>query len=244
MSMTIILLGSLVQDGKKNAFPTAYAGGSFDVVDTDGMRAIPWLVAGEKLFCCYNLLHGISWKALERNHKVFGCQANIDGFSFQCRIPTPGMAPGGEWDAAIDLVKGDDLVLHWKDHRSWCQRDGSEPKTRVVRGGGLAKEWTSFPEAAFADWRPVLEPCGVPIPGADTGFHLRAGYELMVWGDGCVLRGKLLDQSKYDLILQSSGNWFADDTGPLFRTIPGKDKKIIVDKSQIKLVQIGRFVGL
>ena len=58
-----------------------------------------------------------------------------------------------------------------------------------------------------------------------------------------MLRGKILDQSDYDLVLQSSGTWFADDAGSLFRPLEKKLRTIIVDKSQVRMVQIGRFIG-
>ncbi len=239
--MATLLLGALVQDGKRNQFPTAYSGGKFGLADADGTQPIPWLVSGGTLFCCHNLLTGISWKALSQDSKVFGCKAEIEGFKFLCRIPYPGTTPGGEWDAAVDLAQGDDRILHWKNYRSWCQSAGMDSVTRVVRGGGAAKEWQSYPENGYAGWRPILEPKGVPIP--ESGLRLQAGYELLVWGTDCVLRGKILDQSDYDLVLQSSGTWFADDAGSLFRPLEKKLRTIIVDKSQVRMVQIGRFIG-
>ena len=239
--MAKLLLGALVQDGKRNQFPTAYSGGKFGLADADGTQPIPWLVSGGTLFCCHNLLTGISWKALSQDSKVFGCKAEIEGFKFLCRIPYPGTTPGGEWDAAVDLAQGDDRILHWKNYRSWCQSAGMDSVTRVVRGGSAAKEWQSYPENGYAGWRPILEPKGVPIP--ESGLRLQAGYELLVWGTDCVLRGKILDQSDYDLVLQSSGTWFADDAGSLFRPLEKKLRTIIVDKSQVRMVQIGRFIG-
>lgn len=238
--MATLLLGTLVQNGKRNQFPTAYSGGDFGLADADSAQQIAWLVTGGTLFCCHNLLTGISWKALAQHSMVFGCRAEIDGFEFLCRIPLPGEAPGGEWDEAVDLVQGDDRLFHWKEFRSWCQSVGLSAGTRVVRGGGMAKEWQSYPENAYACWRPVLEPKGVPIP--QPGLRLQAGYELLVWDDNCVVRGKFLDESDYDLVLQSSGTWFAD-AGVLFQPLEKKIRTIAVDKSQVRIVQIGRYIG-
>lgn len=238
--MATLLLGTLVQNGKRNQFPTAYSGGDFGLADADSAQQIAWLVTGGTLFCCHNLLTasaGRRWPSipwsLAAEQKSMGSSSSAAFLSPAKRPAESGMRPWIWYRETTGFSIG-------RNFGPGARAVGLSAGTRVVRGGGMAKEWQSYPENAYACWRPVLEPKGVPIP--QTGLRLQAGYELLVWDDNCVVRGKFLDESDYDLVLQSSGTWFAD-AGVLFQPLEKKIRTIAVDKSQVRIVQIGRYIG-
>lgn len=67
-----------------------------------------------------------------------------------------------EWDRMVDIVDGDDAVMHWRKMFSWCQdMDKDYPEGRTTRGYYSARLWgynsTSYRYANLG-FRPAFEP--------------------------------------------------------------------------------------
>ena len=211
--------------------------GTIMLGNTVPKMSIQWVPVGGTLFCTRNLLTDISWDRLSLLKFVYGSQIILDGFHFNCRIPKTGPltypeSKDNEWDQAMAVKNGDNILWHWKGIHSWCQEPHSQ-RMRFVRGGISADDRQAWPTSACSGcgWRPVLEPIGTPMK---TGNSLQAGQKVFVWSCGQCLYGSLLEVTPYDLVITplwtpalKTGNWFSFCGGD-----------IAVDRKSIRCLQV------
>ena len=226
---TIVKLGSLLMDGAHTEPGAAYQPGkALSFVDGYG---ISWIVVNSLLIADHSLLVNISWDDLNNQGLVFGKQIIINGRNFLCRLLKVGEDRGysNEWDAALDIVGEDNNLWCWHGIFFWGQDTPiNHASGRAFRGYNSARLWAwndSPTRSSRLGFRPILEP--IPSEAISPGAHICA------IGGQSILRGKLLETTNYDALIQPErSSIFANpDLGKLY--IKLNDGTIVIDQHQM-----------
>ena len=226
-------LGSLYLDDKPVTSGTGYRPGqaiSFGEATPDPDKAISWVPVNGLLIADRCLLTSISWSNLNAQNLVFGKEIKIQGFQFRLRLLKVGSTEGAlnEWDTALDIVGDNDDLWHWSEMFFWGQEKSKIAASyRVYRGYSSARFWycnPASPRVSYLGFRPALE----PLPTDHSA--LRHGQEVLVIGhDGCAA-GKLVEKTKYDLVLQLKPDGLV---GKATFAADMQDGTVVVDRSGI-----------
>ena len=103
-----------------------------------------------------------------------------------------------EWDQMVDIVDGDDAVMHWRKMFSWCQdMDKDYPTGRTTRGYYSARLWgynsTSYRYVNLG-FRPVFEPLNTDSLNSD----------------GAIVVAGTLYMNGNPVIIPASPTWYGD----------------------------------
>lgn len=233
-----ILLGSLYLDGHPTRPGIPYTktnGAIIKLGNSDSAVPIPWIPVGESLFCTWNLLTEISMATLVSSYLTSGKRFTIDGFLFSCSIPFTGSKmenKENEWNRAMAVENGDNVLWHWRGVRSWCQeQDPSHLSNYWTRGDMSPLTWLSQMATATTccGWRPVLKPV------KEYQVQPQIGQELIVWSNDCCIRGKLMDMTEYDMLLGSAVYGMGHQNNLFMRM---SDGTMVIDRSRINGIQI------
>ena len=197
---------------------------------------IEWVKVHESLYVArrYLLTH-ISWSMLDEQGFVYGREMSIDGRKYNVRMLQVGdseeTAAASEWDAIIKAV-GRDAARLFPANRPFHGMDKSHGKElcTVVRKGQQGREWDCYVDLVEPEvvWRPVLEPVDMRLnPGPE-----HVGLPLAVRCPMQFIRGRLVEVTNYDLILDCSNGAIVDlsDDRRAFRRL--NNGLIAVDRSQ------------
>ena len=193
---TILKLGSILLDGTPVKPGIRYQPGQ-TIRFADG-NDLQWVVVNGLLIADRALLVNISWDDLHDQGLVSEPQLTLDHQKFLCRFLKVGRQEEepNEWDAALDATSDDDELWHWKQAAFWGQ-EILPASLRAIRGLKSARYWYYFAPESQSDsvgYRPVLE----LLPSEQLVY----GARICAIGGQSVLRGKLLDATAYDAIIQ------------------------------------------
>lgn len=197
---------------------------------------IEWVKVHEALYVARRyLLSYISWSELDEQGFVYGREMSIDGRKYNVRMLQVGdskeTAGASEWDAIIKTA-GRDAATLFQANRPFHGMDriqGNEFWT-AVRKGQQGRDWDCYVDLNDPDivWRPVLEPVDMRLnPGPE-----HVGLPLAVRCPMQFIRGRLVEVTSYDLILDCSNGAIVDlnDERKVLR--PLGNGLIAIDRSQ------------
>ena len=237
---TIVKLGSLLMDGARTEPEAAYQPGkALSFVDGYG---ISWIVVNGLLIADHSLLVNISWDDLNNQGLVFGKQITLNGQKLLCRLLKVGKDrySSNEWDDALNIVGENNNLWSWYGVYFWGQDTPvNHASGRAFRGYNSARLWAwndSPTRSSRLGFRPILEP--IPSEGISPGAHICA------IGGQSILRGKLLEITNYDALIQPErSSIFADsDLGKLY--IKLNDGTIIIDQHQMVIQDVSSYWNL
>lgn len=201
---------------------------------------IEWVKVNEALYVARRyLLTYISWSELDEQGFVYGREMSIDGRKYNVRMLQVGdskeTAGASEWDAIIKAA-GRDAATLFQANRPFHGMDriqGNEFWT-AVRKGQQGRDWDCYVDLNDPDivWRPVLEPVDMRLnPGPE-----HVGLPLAVRCPMQFIRGRLVEATNYDLILDCSNSAIVDlnDERKVLRHLG--NGLIAIDRGQIMYV--------
>lgn len=197
---------------------------------------IEWVKVHEALYVARRyLLSYISWSELDEQGFVYGREMSIDGRRYNVRLLQVGdsaeHAATSEWDAILNTA-GTEAARLFPANRPFSGMDkpqGKELQTSI-RKGQQGREWDCYVDLVEPEvvWRPVLEPVDMRLnPGPE---HI--GLPLAIRCPMQFIRGRLVEVTNYDLILDCSNGAIVDlsDDRRAFRRL--NNGLIAVDRSQ------------
>ena len=198
--------------------------------------SIEWVKVHESLYVASRyLLTCVSWSELDEQGFVYGREMSIDGRKYNVRMLQVGhtkeTAAASEWDAIINIA-GHSAARLFPANRVFYGMDRPRGKELwyAVRRGLQGREWACCIDLANpgAVWRPVLEPVDMQLnPGPE-----HVGLPLAVRCPMKFIRGRLMEVTNYDLILDCSNGAIVDlnEERKAFRRLD--NGLIAVDRSQ------------
>ena len=176
----------------------------------------------------------ISWDDLDAQGFAAGKEVWFSGQRFLCRLLRVGAERGApnEWDSALDVVGEHDDLWHWHNTFCWGQ-ECVKASDRAYRGYGSARSWyNDSPRNRYAHlgFRPAL----APLPSD----NLISGIEACAIAGQSIIRGKLLEVTHYDAIIQPEpGSMMAEaDIGKLYAK--RVDGTTIIDRTHMAVQMI------
>ena len=198
-------------------------------------RPIEWVKIHGALYVARRyLLSHISWSDLDEQGFVYGREMSICGRKYNVRMLQIGdskeTAAASEWDAIIKAA-GRDAAALFPANRPFLGMDISQGEGLcAVRKGQQGREWDCYVDLNYPDvvWRPVLEPVDMRLNPRPE--HI--GLPLAVICPMKFIRGRLVDVTHYDLILDCSNGAIVDhnEERKVFRRLG--NGLIAVDRSQ------------
>lgn len=201
---------------------------------------IEWVKVHEALYVARRyLLSYISWSELDEQGFVYGREMSIDGRRYNVRLLQVGdsaeHAATSEWDAILNTA-GAEAARLFPANRPFSGMDipqGKELQTSI-RKGLQGREWDCCVDLTDPDivWRPVLELVDMRLnPGPE-----HVGLPLAVRCPMQFIRGRLVEVTSYDLILDCSNGAIVDlnDERKVLR--PLGNGLIAIDRGQIMYV--------
>lgn len=201
---------------------------------------IEWVKVHKSLYVArrYLLTH-ISWSELDEQGFVYGREMSIDGRRYNVRLLQVGdsaeHAAASEWDAILNTA-GTEAARLFPANRPFSGMDipqGKELQTSI-RKGQQGRDWDCYVDLNDPDivWRPVLEPVDMRLnPGPE-----HVGLPLAVRCPMQFIRGRLVEVTSYDLILDCSNGAIVDlnDERKVLRHLG--NGLIAIDRGQIMYV--------
>lgn len=197
---------------------------------------IKWVKVHDFLYVASRyLLSRISWSELDEQGFVYGRKMSIDGRKYNVRMLQIGdskeTAATSEWDAIVKAA-GRDAASLFHANRPFHGMDRPQGRElwTAVRKGQQGREWDCCIDLTDPDivWRPVLEPVDMWLnPGPE-----HVGLPLVVRCPMKFIRGRLVDVTSYDLILDCSNGAIVDlnEERKVFRRLD--NGLVAVDRSQ------------
>ena len=197
---------------------------------------IEWVKVHESLYVASRyLLTCVSWSKLCEQGFVYGREMSIDGRKYNVRMLQVGdakeTAAASEWDAIINTA-GHSAARLFPANRPFHGMDRPQGKAlwAVVRKGRQGRVWdcSSDTDDTGIVWRPVLEPVDMRLNPSPE----HVGLPLAVRCPMKFIRGRLMEVTNYDLILDCSNGAIVDlnEERKVFRRLG--NGLIAVDRSQ------------
>lgn len=230
----VIWMGGVVDQGTGVPLDSAHYTAPFTIGNTSE-TPLAWVQSGPLLVSKDTLCLNISWNTLNRLGFVSGRPVTIDGKPYLCRsIRTGGKDKGGELRWIFGDTVDEEEVWNWSRGYFWCWNDAGDrnkPSDEQPASGfvfmGIAT-WVNPERWAGIGFRPVLE----PLPPALPQEALQVGQSVTAFGLGGTVRGRVVEISSYDLVLEP------DDQNPAkypWAVVQGG--LLVVDKSAILHLQ-------
>ena len=236
--MEIVKFGNLYLDDEPLMMDVLYKPNSDIRIGNTAYSESPieWVKVHEALYVArrYHLSY-ISWSELDEQGFVYGREMSIDGRRYNVRLLQVGdsaeHAATSEWDAILNTA-GTEAARLFPANRPFSGMDkpqGKELQTSI-RKGQQGREWDCYVDLVEPEvvWRPVLEPVDMRLnPGPE---HI--GLPLAIRCPMQFIRGRLVEVTNYDLILDCSNGAIVDlsDDRRAFRRL--NNGLIAVDRSQ------------
>lgn len=236
--MEIVKFGNLYLDDNPLMMDVLYKPNSDIRIGNTAYSESPieWVKVHEALYVARRyLLSYISWSELDEQGFVYGREMSIDGRRYNVRLLQVGdsaeHAATSEWDAILNTA-GTEVARLFPANRPFSGMDkpqGKELQTSI-RKGLQGREWDCYVDLIEPEivWRPVLEPVDMRLnPGPE---HI--GLPLAVRCPMQFIRGRLVEVTNYDLILDCSNGAIVDlsDDRRAFRRLD--NGLIAIDRSQ------------
>ena len=236
--MEIVKFGNLYLDDEPLMMDVLYKPNSDIRIGNTAYSESPieWVKVHEALYVARRyLLSYISWSELDEQGFVYGREMSIDGRRYNVRLLQVGdsaeQAATSEWDAILNTA-GTEAARLFPANRPFSGLDkpqGKELQTSI-RKGQQGREWDCYVDLVEPEvvWRPVLEPVDMRLnPGPE---HI--GLPLAIRCPMQFIRGRLVEVTNYDLILDCSNGAIVDlsDDRRAFRRL--NNGLIAVDRSQ------------
>ena len=235
--MEIVKFGNLYLDDNPLIGDTLYTPNSDIRIGNTAYSNSPieWVKVHDSLYVArrYLLAH-ISRSDLDEQGFVYGRELYIDGRKYNVRLVQVGSSrnstPASEWNAVIKAA-GRDAATLFPANRPFLGMDIPQGEGLcAVRKGQQGRDWDCYVDLNYPDivWRPVLEP-------VDMRLNLGPEYVGLPLAVRCpmkFIRGRLVEVTSYDLILDCSNGAIVDlnEERKVFRRLD--NGLVAVDRSQ------------